>query len=175
MIPTYILGLLQRYGPQHGYQIKKTITEELSGLAQVKLPTIYYHLEKMEKDGLLSATQEKPSSRPEKTVYEITDKGFSVFQERLSELLRFEYHPAFPSDCLFYFSESFNCDEIKENLREYVEKIQARLVEIKKLGNETLMHVPSEKKAMISSVFRHHEYHYKAELDWAVSTLKSLS
>uniref|UniRef100_UPI000AEE63EC PadR family transcriptional regulator n=1 Tax=Clostridium sp. NkU-1 TaxID=1095009 RepID=UPI000AEE63EC len=66
MIPLYILGLLQRYGPQHGYQIKKIIAEQLSDFTQIKLPTIYYHLEKMETDGLLSANREKSGSRPEK-------------------------------------------------------------------------------------------------------------
>jgi DNA-binding PadR family transcriptional regulator len=60
MIPFYILGLLQRFGPQHGYQLKKIIGEQLSDFTQIKLPTIYYHLEKMEADGLLAANSEKP-------------------------------------------------------------------------------------------------------------------
>jgi len=51
-----ILGLLQRFGPQHGYYIKKLISEELADFTQIKLPTIYYHLEKMNADGLLFAT-----------------------------------------------------------------------------------------------------------------------
>ena len=29
MIPLYILGLLLRFGPQHGYQIKKLLEEQL--------------------------------------------------------------------------------------------------------------------------------------------------
>jgi len=175
MIPTYILGLLQRFGPQHGYQIKKTISEQLSGFAQVKLPTIYYHLEKMEANGLLSASSEKNSSRPEKTVYTITEKGSGVFQHKLDELLKLDYRPVFPADGIFYFSDSLDKEEITKQLREYVAKLQAQLVEIKKHGNEALVHVPNDNKSMISAIFRHHEYHYKAELDWAVSTLRSLS
>ena len=59
MIPLYVLGLLQRYGPQHGYQLKKTISEELEDFTQIKLPTIYYHLEKMESQGLFTCSTEK--------------------------------------------------------------------------------------------------------------------
>lgn len=175
MIPLYILGLLQRFGPQHGYQIKKTISEQLSDFNQIKLPTIYYHLEKMEKEGLLSSISEKTTSRPEKTVYSITEKGSAAFKEKLNDLLNFSYHPTFPADAVFYFSDSLTNEEITEHLREYVEKLHAQLVEIKKHGNETIAHVPNDRKSMISAIFRHHEYHYKAELDWAVNILKSLS
>ena len=31
MIPLYILGLLLRFGPQHGYQIKKLLEYKQSG------------------------------------------------------------------------------------------------------------------------------------------------
>ena len=64
MIPLYVLGLLQRYGPQHGYQLKKNISEELEDFTQIKLPSIYYHLEGMAKNGLLSASSEKTDNRP---------------------------------------------------------------------------------------------------------------
>ena len=48
MIPLYILGLLLRFGPQHGYQIKKLLEDQLGDFTQIKLPTVNYHLEKME-------------------------------------------------------------------------------------------------------------------------------
>ena len=57
MIPLYILGMLLRYGPQHGYQIKKLLAEQLADFTDIKLPTIYYHLEKMEASGLITAEQ----------------------------------------------------------------------------------------------------------------------
>jgi len=51
----------------------------------------------MEIDGLLSANSEKPGSRPEKTVYSITDKGISLFSDMLSDLLNFGFRPTFES------------------------------------------------------------------------------
>ena len=67
MIPLYILGLLLRFGPQHGYQIKKLLEEQLEDFTQIKLPTVYYHLEKMEAAGLIEAHRDRQGARPENT------------------------------------------------------------------------------------------------------------
>jgi len=174
MIPIYILGLLQRFGPQHGYQIKKIITEQLADFTQIKLPTIYYHLEKMEADGLLSANSEKPGSRPEKTIYAITDKGIGAYKSMLTELLEFEYRPVFPLDGVFYFSDQYHIEEIIEHLSIYTKKLKDKLVVIEKHRNETLPYVPDEVKVMVNIIFSHHERHYQAELDWAEEALKNL-
>ncbi|BAL00847.1 putative PadR family transcriptional regulator [Oscillibacter valericigenes Sjm18-20] len=174
MIPLYILGLLQRFGPQHGYQIKKTIAEQLSDFTQVKLPTIYYHLEKMEANGLLSASREKPGSRPEKTIYTITDQGEESFQGMLAGLLDFEYRPTFPSDGVFYFSDSLHTAEIAEHLKNYIEKLRGIIDSIQKHKKETLQVVPEETKTMVQIIFSHHERHYQAELDWAEESLGNI-
>lgn len=79
MIPLYILGFLLRYGPQHGYQIKKRMSEQMADFTNIKLPTIYYHLEKMERDGLISAEELREGLRPEKRVYQITPEGKERF------------------------------------------------------------------------------------------------
>ncbi len=68
MIPLYILGLLLRLGPQRGYQIKKLMEEQLEDFTQIKLPMVYYHLEKMEIAGLVTAHRDKQGACPEKTV-----------------------------------------------------------------------------------------------------------
>ena len=174
MIPLYILGLLQRFGPQHGYQIKKTIAEQLSDFTQIKLPTIYYHLEKMEADGLLSASSEKPGSRPEKTIYTITNKGRASFQNMLAGLLTFEYRPTFPSDGVFYFSDSLDNTEIAEHLKNYIERLQGIIDSIQKHKKETLQFVPEGTKTMVQIIFSHHEHHYRAELDWAEESLRNI-
>lgn len=175
MIPLYILGLLQRYGPQHGYQIKKTIAEQLSDFTQIKLPTIYYHLVKMEADGQLSSSNEKPGSRPEKTVYSITDKGIEAFRNMLNKLVDFNYRPLFPSDGVFYFSDYLEITEIINHLKNYIEKLKKTITAIQNHKNETLQFVPEEMKVMANVIFSHHECHYQAELDWASETLNNLN
>jgi DNA-binding PadR family transcriptional regulator len=131
MIPLYILGLLQRFGPQHGYQIRKIIAEQLSDFTQIKLPTIYYHLEKMEADGLLSANNEKPGGRPEKTIYTITDKGIMAFKKMIVGLFEFEYRPTFPSDGVFYFSDYIETADILSHLMAYTDKLKTAISNIK--------------------------------------------
>ena len=174
MIPLYILGLLRRCGPQHGYQIKKTIAEQLADFTQIKLPTIYYHLEKMQKDGLLAAGSEKPGNRPEKTVYSITDKGMKAFQKMLTNMLEYDYRPTFPADSVFYFSEHLETSTIVKSLRAYIEKLKGIIRHIENHQGETIKHVPDEMQTMVDIIFSHHLLHYQAELEWADKSLKRL-
>ncbi len=171
MIPLYILGLLLRFGPQHGYQVKKTIAEQLSDFTQIKLPTIYYHLEKMESEGLLEAAREKPGARPEKTVYTITEAGKKAFGTLLDELLQTEYRPAFPADGLFYFAEHLQAEALNEYLKRTVVRLTRAVETIQKHKNETLAYVPEDSKTMVEIIFSHHETHYLAELNWARESL----
>ena len=175
MIPLYILGLLQRYGPQHGYNIKKIIGEQLSDFTQIKLPTIYYHLEKMAADGTLSSSNDKEGSRPEKTIYSITEKGKNTFQVMLNDLLVFDYRPSFSSDGVFYFSEHLEVSDITMHLNTYIKKLTKILAQIEKHKKESLLYVPDEMKTMVNLIFSHHEHHYQAELDWASEALINLN
>ncbi|MBN1777071.1 MAG: PadR family transcriptional regulator [Clostridiales bacterium] len=174
MVPLYILGLLKRYGPQHGYRIKKTIADMLSDFTHIKLPTIYYHLSKMAADGLLSAISEKPGARPEKTVYSLTDKGAAACRRLLSELLAAEYRPAFDNDAIFYFAEHFRPAELAAYLQSYAGKLGPMLDIINAHREETLRHVPDDAKPMVHILFRHHELHFQAELAWARDALRML-
>jgi len=174
MIPLYILGLLQRFGPQHGYQIKKTIAEELSDFAQISLPSIYYHLGIMKEDGLLSASSGQPGDGPRKTVYAITQRGIDSFQTLLAGLLDFSYRPSFPSDGVFYFSDCLDRSDIVNGLEAYADNLRKAIGSIQVHRKETLALVPAEVTTMVSIIFSHHERHYQAELDWATEALRSL-
>ena len=174
MIPIYILGLLQRFGPQHGYQIKKIIAEQLSDFTQIKLPAIYYHLEKMEADDLLFANSEKTGSRPEKTIYSITDKGIMAFKNMIAGLLEFEYRPTFPSDGIFYFSDYIETADILSQLMAYKDKLNTAISNIERHKKETMNFVPAEDRTMAGIIFSHHEHHYQAELEWVEETLNNL-
>jgi DNA-binding PadR family transcriptional regulator len=174
MIPLYILGILQRYGPQHGYNIKKLIADQLSDFTQIKLPTIYYHLGKMEADGLLTSNSEKGGLRPEKTIYSITTKGLETFKINLSALLDFDYRPIFTSDSVFFFSEHLETIDIGNHLEQYIVKLEAALKSIEKHKDESLSFIPENMRKMAEIIFSHHEHHYQAELEWAQESLKKL-
>ena len=120
MIPLYILGLLLRFGPQHGYQIKKLMEEQLEDFTQMKLPTVYYHLEKMEAMGLITAQHDKQGGRPEKTVYKVNDTGAEKFQELLLQALQIKYRPTFDIDGVLYFSDNLEGSALADSLSRHI-------------------------------------------------------
>ena len=174
MIPLYILGLLQRYGPQHGYQLKKTISEELEDFTQIKLPTIYYHLEKMSAQGLIEGSSEKAGARPEKTIYAITQSGAEAFSAALREQLTVQYRPVFSSDALFYFSDHLSGEDIAQSLQSQHAVLQQSLKTIDQHKRQTLAFIPEDAKPMVNIIFAHHEYHFRAELEWVEYALTQM-
>ncbi len=174
MIPLYVLGLLIRYGPQHGYQLKKTITEELEDFTRIKLPAIYYHLEGMAKGGLLSASCEKQENRPEKTVYAITPKGRKAFDNLLAKLLKTQYRPSFDNDAIIFFSNEIPPEAVFLALQNEQQSLRASIETMNRHKQETLPFIPEEAQPMVEIIFSHHEHHYQAELDWVEQTLAKL-
>ncbi|MNZ57369.1 Transcriptional regulator PadR-like family protein [compost metagenome] len=174
MIPLYILGLLIRFGPQHGYQIKKLLKEQLEDFTQIKLPTVYYHLEKMEAAGLVTSHSDKQGARSEKTVYQISDTGKEQFKELLFQTLQIEYRPTFDIDGAFYFSDSLGSSALTESLGRHITNVQRILARLEFHQNETLAHIPEQYKISADIIFKHHILHYKAELAWAEQSLDKL-
>jgi len=174
MIPLYILGLLLRYGPQHGYQIKKLLGEQLEDFTQIKLPTVYYHLEKMEASGLISAHCDKEGDRPEKTVYHISPSGLKKFRELLTQTLQIKYRPTFDVDATFYFSDSLKNNELIESLTRHMNNIKKTLDYLEIHRNDTMEHITKDFEIPAAIIFDHHILHFKAELAWARQSLNRL-
>jgi DNA-binding PadR family transcriptional regulator len=72
-----VLGTLQRHGPQHGHQIRRTAeVTNVSDWGGVSVGALYRDLRVMEGEGLVTAVRtERVGRRPARTVYEITDTG----------------------------------------------------------------------------------------------------
>ncbi|MDL2217939.1 PadR family transcriptional regulator [Christensenellaceae bacterium OttesenSCG-928-M15] len=167
MIPLYILGLLLRFGPQHGYQIKKLIEEQLADFTQIKLPTIYYHLEKMEAAGLIVSKSEREGARPEKKVYSAGENGAEKFQELLQGTLSMHYRPVFDVDAAFYFSDHLKSEALVKSLESHIGVIKGSLERIEEHRSVTLPYLPGAMRASADVIFEHHAAHYRAELAWA--------
>lgn len=174
MIPLYILGLLLRFGPQHGYQIKKLMEEQLEDFTQIKLPTVYYHLEKMESMGLITAQHDKQGARPEKIVYKINGAGETKFQELLLQTLQTEYRPTFDIDGVLYFSDSLEKGALADGLNHHIANMKNVLTRLKIHQEKTISYIPEAYRTSANIIFEHHIHHYKAELAWAEQTLNQL-
>lgn len=171
-VPFYLLGLLQRYGPQHGYLLKQTIEEQIADFAQIKLPTIYYHLEKLNDKGYVTAVPGRDKNRPEKTVYSITQTGQKYFSVLMKQQLTEPYRPQFALDGVLFFHDCLPDSEFYTALGESIEKLEQRIQKLELRRKNSLPYVPEKERVMVQALFSHHLCHLKAELEWIKSLKK---
>lgn len=174
-IPFYLLGLLLRYGPQYGYKLKQIIAEQISDFANIKLPTIYYHLKNMEQRGLVSSAVDREGNRPERTTYTITDKGSQHFNHLLNEFINESYTSEFGIDGVFYFFDSVNPELMIQKLADKKNSIENVLQWLDKHQSKVLESLDDKVKAYPKIIFSHHIHHLRAELNWLEATIKELS
>lgn len=165
-IPFYILGLLQRYGPQHGYSLKRIIEEQIAEFARIKMPTVYYHLGKLKEGGYVEEKLEREGNRPEKSVYSVTDRGKSYFSELMEKQLTEPYEPELPLDGALFFSEKLSEEELVSEMKKRMSSLENRLESLKHYRNSVLENVPNPGKKSTTSIFDHHICHFEAELEW---------
>jgi DNA-binding PadR family transcriptional regulator len=110
------LGLLKE-GPKHGYEIKRTIEEELFPFVGLKIKSIYYPLKKMEKLGLIKKDVGREGKWPEKYVYSLTQKGEKIFDHLITESFLSIERPYFNIDLSLYFLQYVDKSLAKRQLR----------------------------------------------------------
>ena len=174
MIPLYILGFLLRYGPQHGYQLKKLLAEQMADFTDIKLPTIYYHLEKLEAAGLITAREDREGSRPEKRIYAVAPAGEERFRQLLSQTLELEYRPTFDVDAALYFSDHVEPVDFLAALQGHAANLRESLTRLREHREQVLLCIPAGMRTSAELIISHHELHYQAELDWAGQAIEKL-
>ncbi|HEX9059575.1 MAG TPA: PadR family transcriptional regulator [Clostridia bacterium] len=173
-IPFYILGLLLRYGPQHGYRLKQIIEETVSDFAKIKLPTIYYHLLKLKEKGYVTDTLDKEGNRPEKLVYSITPSGSEFYNSLFYKQLSETYSPEFTLDGVLYFKDTISNEDLKKALSIKKQELQRTIENVAKHKEITLNHIHEHGKFSTESVFDHHLMHLEAEYRWLEKTIEGL-
>lgn len=173
-VPLYILGFLIKHGPQHGYKLKQIIAEEVSEFANIKQPTIYYHLDRMEKNGFVTSKSEQEGNRPERSVYKITRRGRLEFSKHLEKVLKSDYSPEFLIDAVLYFFESLEKEKAIEVLQKKEKRLDATISELLLNSTEILLMLEGNQASITRSIFNHKLYHYQIELKWIRETIKSL-
>ncbi len=111
-----LLGLLKE-SPKHGYEIKKKIKEILYLFTGVDLKSIYYPLQILEKKGLVVKRKNKQGRRPQRLVYELTQKGQDHFDELLKQSFLNFKRPHFTLDLSLYFLHYMKPGIAKRRLR----------------------------------------------------------
>ncbi len=137
------LGLLKD-GPKHGYEIKKIIQEELFPFVAVKIKSIYYPLNKMEKLGLVKKEVGQEGKGPEKYTFRITPKGEEIFEHLITESFLSIERPFFNIDLSLYFLQYVDSHLVKRQLRGrliFLKRIKRELESIKNTKNASPKHL----------------------------------
>ena len=142
------LGLLAE-GPKHGYEIKRQLEEDLMPNIGLQIKSIYYPLQKMEKDGLIEKEIGRREGRfPEKYVYRITSKGLKKFEELIEHNLLSVERPFFQIDLVFYFLPLVDKRMAKRRLK-------ARHSLLKKVKRQLTILQTSAKVKILSLILQH--------------------
>lgn len=173
-IPYYLLGLLLRFGPKHGYSLREIIRREIAPFANIKQPTVYYNLEKLHRRGFVSAAVEKDGSRPEKTVYGITAEGRKQFEKLTAEILNEKYEPEFALDAVLYFLEFADIRQVTEYLRQRKSALARALERALQNRQEAVNQAPPGAAFLADSILGHRVDHLSAELEWTRTVLSKL-
>jgi len=159
-----ILGFLNEE-PLHGYQIRKKIRESFGFYTGFTPQSIYYSLKKLEKNNFLKKRKEKIGARPEREIYEITEKGKEEFHRLMGKNLEQLYRPFFNIDIGIYFLKNIS----RKKFIEKIEKQERSLREIRIWAKR------EKKKAKFpySLIFHHIEKVTTSEIEF-LEELKSL-
>ena len=157
-----LLGLLRKR-EMHGYQLSEFMETHLAMFFDIKKPTAYNLLGKMEKQGWVISREEQEGKRPPRRVFAITPEGETRFQEELRRALPEFRRAAFPGNVPILFMDSLPSEESKELLDQRRDAIRERLVAL-----EThLDHIGHP-------LFDHQLLILKAELKWVDGLLGGL-
>jgi DNA-binding PadR family transcriptional regulator len=165
-----LLGLIKE-APKHGYEIKKDLKEILSPFIGVETESIYYPLRILEKKGFLTKKSAKAGKRPQRFVYEITEKGQKRFLDLLNKSFLDFKRPHFSLDLSLYFLRY-----VKSEVA--IRRLKARIQILGKLAaslEQTAAALEKKKtSAVISSILKHNLNMVVAEANFLSELIKSL-
>lgn len=159
-----LLGIL-RMQDMHGYQLNEFIDTHLGTSIQLKKPTVYKLLGRMEGDGWITFREEQVGNYPPRRVYAITEEGKSAFLKLLRESLATYKPVSYLSDIGMAYLDALPSNETVTLLVE-------RRKEIKNLVSNIAR--DEQHKGGFQLMLSHHSHHLIAELDWLDEVIENL-
>lgn len=116
-----ILGLLD-FCPMTGYNLKKVFDKSINNVWTANLSQIYRELSTLEKDGCVASQIVEQDDRPDKRIYQITEKGEEMFLEWMGQCPENFISPKRDEFMLkILFGASLGKDKVKEYLERFIE------------------------------------------------------
>jgi DNA-binding PadR family transcriptional regulator len=161
-----LLGLLLNEN-MHGYQLNEKIEHTLGFYTDLKKPTLYYTLDKLEKQGFIRPEVEQEGNRPERRVYTVTEAGrahfFALLRDALGDFSRIYY----ADDIAIAFMDHLPADECRHLLIAKRQKTQTIL--------DQLRRAVAAHSSSFAHVIAHHIVHLEAEIIWLDRVLGDLT
>nr|WP_275579642.1 PadR family transcriptional regulator [Lysinibacillus composti] len=121
-----MLGLLMGQS-QHGYQINEFIERNLSTVTDMKKPTAYATLDKLNQKGFIDIQLEQEGNRPTRKVYSINESGRNYFYKLLLNNLSSAESVNYQGDIGLMFSDLLPMEKVIPALKERLKKNQHQL------------------------------------------------
>ena len=123
-----LLGILLSHDV-HGYELAELFKHSVGIPIEIKKPNAYRLLGALEKDGLITHTEEQVGNRPTRRVYSITEAGKKEFMRLLRANIATYAEPEFPAMVGIDFASFLPAEEavelLKTRLARVTEKAQA--------------------------------------------------
>lgn len=127
-----LLGML-RIQSQHGYQLNEFIEHNLGRVTDMKKPTAYALLDRLEQSGAITSRLEQEGNRPPRKVYAITEQGDQLFFRLLSETLAAAQPYVIAGDVGLMFLDALPLAEALELLERRLVAVREQIAEIEKV------------------------------------------
>ena len=168
-----VLGLLARYGPRHGYELRTLIEEQfLDVIADVQFGSIYASLKRLARDGLVGEVgRSRSGNRPERVAFDITEEGRKELRRMLTDALVDPAQAQRPVDLAVHFSALLAQDEVADFLRARLDALEAfgRAVDATR---RTTSHEVEGVRALIEDISAHFKEINTAERRWTKRVLR---
>ena len=159
-----LLGLLLQ-GQMHGYHLNEYLQHTMGFCTDMKKPTAYYTLNRLEKEEYIQHQMQREGNRPERRVYRLTEAGRAFFYGLLRSRLREFSRTYYNDDIAIAFMDRLPGAEVRQLLLEKREMAESVLHELRRLPG----HAGSARY-----VVTHNIAHLETELAWLDGMLEEL-
>lgn len=159
-----LLGFVNRR-ETHGYELVKFLDQRMNFLIDLKPPTTYSLLDRLEQHGYVTSRLEREGNWPERRVYRITSEGEVRFRDLLRENLAAFLPARFPDEVGLYFMDQLPDSEVRVALEAKLAQVVCRLAELRE-------QVEQHAETPAHWLFEHHLAHLECERAWLEETLQ---
>ena len=162
-IKLVILGLLME-GSRHPYEIQQIIQQrQMHNYIKMQAGSLYYAMDQLRKEGCVEAVEViRDTSRPDKTIYRITEAGREKFQELLMQQFASKSRVYHPLHAALSFARYGDQTKIAFVLAERIKDTEALALNMKRLYEEHSRTVP---RAVLHMMLGSYE-HAKVQVNW---------